>query len=37
MIFRMLDRNVNIKKCSQEIGSILILALNVYIHDVNFH
>ena len=34
----MLDRNVNyLNKCSQEIRSDLVLTLNVYIPEVNFH
>ena len=38
MVFRMLDRNVKyFKKCSQEIRSDYVLAINVYIPDVNFH
>ena len=39
MAFRMLDRNVKYlkKKCSQEIMPDLVLAINVYIPDVNFH
>ena len=38
MFFRMLDRNVKyLKKCSQAIRSVLVLAINVYIPDVNFH
>ena len=27
----------NIKKCSQEIRSDLVLVINVYIRDDNFH
>ena len=39
MVFRMLDRNVKYlkKKCSQEIRSDLVLAINVYMPDVNFN
>ena len=38
MVFRMQDRNVKyLVKCSQEIRSELVLAINVYIPDVNFH
>ena len=39
MVFRMLDRNVKsfLKKRSQEIRSDLVLTINVYIPDVNFH
>ena len=35
----MLDRNVKYfkKKCSQEIKYDLVLAIYVYIPDVNFH
>ena len=34
----MLDRNVKyLKKCSQEIRSDLVLAINVSIPYVNFH
>ena len=35
MVFRMLDGNVKYYKCSQEIRSDLVLAINVYIPDVN--
>ena len=34
MGFRMLDRMWNIIKCSQEIRSDLVLAINVHIPDV---
>ena len=39
MVFRILDRNVKyfFKKNSKEIRSDLVLAINVYIPDVNFH
>ena len=39
MVFRMLDRNVKyfLKKRSQEIRPDLVLTINVYIPDVNFH
>ena len=38
MVFRMLDKNVKyLKKCSQAIRSDLVLAINVYITDVNFY
>ena len=39
MVFSMLGINVKyfLKKCSQEIRSDLVLAINVYKPDVNFH
>ena len=37
MVLRMLDRNMKYYKCSQEIRSDLVLAINVYISDVDFH